>query len=74
MAHAVWVRPLALLLLLPLSLRLLGTYAILSGPWSLIVGVVSPFLSLLAVTVAAAMIWKDRLRLVLARSWCSTSV
>lgn len=64
MAHAVWVRPLALLLLLPLSLRLLGTYAILSGPWSLIVGVVSPFLSLLAVTVAAAMIWKDRLRLV----------
>lgn len=40
------------ILLLPLALRLLGTYAILSGPWSLIAGVLGPVLGLLAAAIA----------------------
>ncbi len=47
-----------LLLLLPLSLRLLGTYAVLSGPWSLVAGVVGPALGLVAMGVA---LWLMRL-------------
>ena len=51
-----WLQPLALILLIPLSLRLLGTYAILSGPWSLIAGVLGPLLGLIAAIVAGILI------------------
>jgi len=56
MPLASWFKPLTFILLVPLSLRLLGTYAILSGPWSLIAGVLGPLLGLLAVVLAGVMI------------------
>ena len=43
-----------LLLLLPLTLRVLGTYAVLSGPWSLVAGVLGPALGILG---TAAAVW-----------------
>ena len=58
MPLAAWFKPLTLVLLIPLSLRLLGTYAILSGPWSLIAGVMGPLLGLIAAIVAAVLIKK----------------
>ena len=56
MPQASWFKPLTLILLIPLSLRLLGTYAILSGPWSLIAGVVGPLLGLIAACGSAVLI------------------
>jgi endonuclease/exonuclease/phosphatase family metal-dependent hydrolase len=45
-------------LLAPIALRLLGTFAILSGPWSLIAGVCSPVLGLVAVGLGAWAWWR----------------
>ena len=50
---------------IPVILRVLGTYAILSGPWSLIAGVVAPTLSLLAAVLGTVLVVRGQRHIVL---------